>query len=453
MDFLDWDAHRLSSALKVGEISPVEVMAATLARIDTLNPSLNAIVSLRDRDLLYQRALAAQDQKRKGWLHGVPIAIKDLADAEGLPTSKGSSTSSKQLANADDPMVARLRAAGAIIVGKTNTPEFGLGSHTYNPVFGATRNAIDPTRSAGGSSGGAAVGLASRMLCVADGSDMMGSLRNPAGWNEVYGMRPTFGLVPSAHDQDCFLHQLSTNGPMARCPKDLAMLLETMSGGTPPSQSPNWLDADLSGRRIGWLGDWGGAYAMDSGLRYHCEEQVQRLRDVGCVVEEVDPPTSASALWSAWTTLRSWSISRSLGEVHQSDPDRLKPEALWEIENARELDLAKIEAASATRAEWNRKAGKLFEEFDTLVLPTAQCWPFPLHWDWPKEIAGHRMDTYHRWMEIVIPASLIGLPVVAVPAGRGVAGLPIGLQFIGRRGDDLGQLQMAQAWHSLTQPV
>ncbi|MEL6338171.1 MAG: amidase family protein, partial [Pseudomonadota bacterium] len=197
---------------------------------DAVNGRVNALVAVRDHDALLRAAAEADASERTGWLHGIPIAIKDLANAAGFPTSMGSPLFAGQIAAQDDIMVARLRAAGAIVIGKTNTPQFGLGSHSTNPVFGATRNPYDPRRSAGGSSGGAAAALACGLLSIADGSDMMGSLRNPAGWNNVYGMRPTWGLVPSEPQGDAFLHQLSTNGPMARCPRDLAALLDTMAG-------------------------------------------------------------------------------------------------------------------------------------------------------------------------------------------------------------------------------
>ena len=229
MELLEQTAVDLLAMLEAKQTSAVEVMQATLAQIDTTNGLVNAIVSLRDQESLLAEAAQADAAPRRGVLHGLPMAIKDLADAKGLPTSIGSSLYAGEIATSDNLMVGRLRAAGAIFIGKTNTPEFGLGSHTFNPVHGVTRNPYDLSRSAGGSSGGAAVALATRMLVLADGSDMMGSLRNPAAWNNVYGFRPSWGLVPSALSGESFLHQLSTSGPMARSPSDIAALLEVQA--------------------------------------------------------------------------------------------------------------------------------------------------------------------------------------------------------------------------------
>src|SRR6056297_3701272 len=232
-DILTWEARAQRAAIAAGEVSAVSLMQATLARIAEVNPGLKAVVSLQDEGVLLAEAKAADNRTPDGPLHGLPIAIKDLADAKGLPTSHGSPSFAGQVAARDSLHVARLRAAGAIVIGKTNTPEFGLGSHTYNPVHGVTCNPYDGARTCGGSSGGAAVALASGMLSIADGSDMMGSLRNPAGWNNVYGMRPSWGLVPGEPAGDTFLHQLATLGPMARTPEDLALLLGVMAGPDP----------------------------------------------------------------------------------------------------------------------------------------------------------------------------------------------------------------------------
>ena len=457
-DFLDRPAHVISDALASGRLTAVDLMQATLDRIAARNPDLNAIVSLRDADALLREAAAADASPRKGWLHGMPVAVKDLANVAGLPTTMGSPALRGNVATTSDIMVRRMQDAGAIVIGKTNTPEFGLGSHTFNPVFGATRNAIMPGRTAGGSSGGAAVALAAGMIAVADGSDMMGSLRNPAGWNGVYGMRPTWGRVPSEPLGEMMLHPLSTNGPMARHPRDLALLLDTMAG--PDPRQPFGLDhaatapgndADLTDRRIGWLGDWGGAFPMEEGVLDHCAAQLARFADLGCVVEELAPPFSAAALWDSWTTLRSFAVAASLGALYDQPAtrDALKDTAIWEIERGRALTGAQVQRASLIRSDWFRAAARMFDTFDAVALPTAQCWPFPIDWAWPDRIAGRAMDSYHRWMEVVVPASLIGLPAVAVPLPLS-DGRPMGLQLIGRSRDDAGVLQLAAGWHRLS---
>lgn len=452
-DFLDWDAWRLRAALEAREVSAVALMQASLDRIARDNPRKTAIVSLRDEGALLAEAQAADQATARGPLHGLPLAVKDLANVASLPTSLGSPAFAGTIAAKSDIMVRRMQDAGAIVIGKTNTPEFGLGSHTYNPVFGATENATEPGMSAGGSSGGAAVALACGMVALADGSDMMGSLRNPAGWNGVYGFRPTWGLVPDEPVGDLFLHQLSTNGPMGRCPRDLALLLDVQAGpdprqplGRPHEPVAPRLRGEVAGRKIAWLGDWGGAYPMEAGVLATCEAGLARLAQMGCEVVAVPPPFPAAALWEAWTVLRSWSIAASRGPLYRDGGSRelLKPEAVWEIERGLALTGEDIQRASALRSDWFRAADALFQSFDAFVLPTAQCFPFPIGWHWPREIGGVAMDTYHRWMEVVVPVSLIGLPTIAVPL-RGAR--PMGLQIAGKRGDDLTVLQLGEAWH------
>jgi amidase len=346
-----------------------------------------------------------------------------------------------------------------LIIGKTNTPEFGLGSHTYNPVHGVTRNPYDTTKSAGGSSGGAAAALACRMLSVADGSDMMGSLRNPAGWNNVYGFRPTWGTVPSEPVGDMFMHQLATSGPMARNPADLAALLDTMTGpdarqphGKPHVLTAPMLASPVPQQRIGWLGDWGGALPLEVGINDISEAALRQMESLGHLVEIIPAPFDADDMWESWITLRSYSVAAGSLALYE-DPEKrklLKPAAIWEIERGIAMTAMELHEASLVRSDWFRRTTDLFEQVDVLALPSAQCWPFDAEIDFPKEIAGVSMDTYHRWMHVVIPASLIGLPVVNVPIGFGENGLPAGLQLIGPRGSDGRLLQLAQDWHGAT---
>ena len=459
MDILNTDARAQSAALENGDLSSLELMDATLARIETVNGDVNAIVSLRDGDELREEAIAADAATRSGWLHGMPIAIKDLANAKGLPTSMGSPMFAGQVAQADDLMVARLRAAGAIIIGKTNTPEFGLGSHTFNPVHGATRNPYDLGKSSGGSSGGAAAALATGMLSVADGSDMMGSLRNPAGWNNVYGMRPTWGTIPNEPINEMFLHQLATSGPMARTPADLAALLDTMTGADPREplgrDAPDALagiDDAPEGLKIGWLSDWGGAFPYEGGIAEISQASMAEMEGLGHHVEALAAPFNADAMWQSWIDLRSFAVAGGLGAIYAQEDKRhhLKPAAQWEIVRGLEMSAMEVHRASMIRSDWFRTAAALFEDLDVLVLPSAQLWPFDVDWTYPEAIAGQAMDTYHRWMQVVVPAGLIGLPVVNVPVGFGEAGLPAGIQLIGPRGSDGALLRLAQQWHRAT---
>jgi amidase len=453
------DALAQSAALERGDLSCLELMDATLARIDAVNSAVNAVVSLRDGDRLRDEARAADNAPRSGWLHGIPIAIKDLANAAGLPTSMGSPLFAGQIAESDDLMVARLRAAGVIIIGKTNTPEFGLGSHTFNPVHGATHNPYGLSKSAGGSSGGAAAALATGILSVADGSDMMGSLRNPAGWNNVYGMRPTWGTVPSEPVGDMFMHQLSTSGPMARTPADLAALLDTMTGADPrqplsrdSAVTLKGIDAAPKGLRLGWLGDWDGAFPYEEGIAEISQAAMVQMEGLGHRVESLSAPFDADAIWQSWTDLRSFAVMSSLGPIYAQEDKRgyLKSAAIWEIERGMAMSAVQVQRASALRSDWFRRVTRLFESVDVLVLPSAQLWPFDGELAYPEMIAGQAMDTYHRWMQVVVPAGLLGLPVVNVPVGFGANGLPAGIQLIGPRGSDGALLRLAQQWHGAT---
>jgi amidase len=456
---LNWSATELSAAIQARKVAPSEVMAAWLSQVAAFNPSVNAVVSPRDPDALMAEARALDDVPFGGWLHGMPFAVKDLVATAGLRTTWGSPLYRDHVPVQDDLVAARLRASGAVIAAKTNVPEWGQGSHSFNPVFGVTRNPYDLTRSAGGSSGGAAAALAGRMAWVADGSDMMGSLRNPAAFCNVYGFRPTWGLVPQDAEGDTHLATLSTEGPMARTVEDVARLLLVLAGENPEAPFPRavpdvlaGLDRGIKGLRIGWLADWGGAYPMEPGILDLCETALRQLEGLGAVVEPLSPPFPADKLWSAWVTLRAM-LNAGGKRALADDPVKralTKPETLWEIEQGLGLSAQAVHEASVIRSRWFAHAARLFQRFDALVLPSAQVWPFPADWRWPAKIAGHKMDTYHRWMEVVVPASLIGLPTLSVPVGFGPGGLPMGMQIIGRSGDDAGVLAIGQAWHRAT---
>jgi len=446
-------AQDLAGRMARREISPVDVMRATLDRIAALNPGLTAIVSLRDREALMGEARLAEaalmGEGPQGWLHGVPVAVKDLVDVKGLPTSCGAPFLAGQVARADAGIVTRMRAEGAIVVGKTNVPMFGLGGHSTNRVFGVTRNPYDRTRTSGGSSGGAGAALATGLLSVADGSDMMGSLRNPAAWNGVYGFRPTVGLIPRGGVPGTPSYGVSTLGPMAREIGDLAALLRTMSGGafagigTAPARP-----------RIGWLGDWGGAYPMEPGILALTEAALTRMEEAGWAVEPVAPPVPRELIWDAWTDLRAFAVAQDL-VTHWRAPEarsQLNPQAIYEIERGLALTGEAVARALDLRETWLAALDTLFATYDALVLPAAQLWPFPAEWDWPREIAGVAMDTYHRWMEVVVPASLAGLPALGMPAGLGKTGLPGGLQLIGPHGSDASLLALARTYEEVIGP-
>ncbi|WP_170363265.1 amidase [Ruegeria arenilitoris] len=456
MNLSDTSAADLLEKLATGHLSATELMRATLDRIAQVNGHVNAIVALQDEDVLMAQARAADDKSGRGPLHGLPIAVKDLVNVAGIASTQGSPVFRGHVPAVDDLIAARLRAAGAILIGKTNTPEFGLGSHTFNPVYGATRNPYDPARSCGGSSGGAAVALATGMVALADGSDMMGSLRNPAAWNNVYGFRPSWGRVPSEPQGDLFLHQLSTLGPMARSPQDIGLLLDVISGPDPrqplsvPCEPVTPLSVEsLDGMRIGWLGDWGGAFPTEEGILTQCSNELAIFEGLGATVEDVPPPFDAERLWDSWITLRSWNVAASLLPLADRK-DVLKDTAQWELERGLALTAMEVHAASVIRSDWYRRAVELFAAYDALVLPAAQVWPFPVDQPYPRSIGGVAMDTYHRWMQVVTPVSLIGLPCLSIPAGFGPGGLPMGMQLFGPRGSDAQLLALGAAYHAVT---
>ncbi|MBS0451046.1 MAG: amidase [Proteobacteria bacterium] len=464
-DLTELDADALSRAIHARELSCKEVMQAYLARIERLNPSFNAIVNLAPQDSLLKQAdecdaELARGQSR-GWMHGMPQAIKDTAHALGFPSTMGSRVLEHAMPAVDSLYVARMKAAGCIVIGKTNMPEFGLGSHTFNDVFGPTGNAWDPKRSAGGSSGGAAVALAHRLLPVADGSDFMGSLRNPAAWNNIFGLRPSQGRVPGWPKPEVWLNQLATDGPMARNVRDLAQLLSVQAGHDPRvplsiAQGPQrFVPTELPAPgqvRIGWLGDLGGHLATEAGVLSVCEEALRVLAGEGMTVEDTAPGFEPEAVWDAWLIWRRALVASAVSTAlaQPGAREKVKPEVLWEHDSAAALSFSQFMQASQSRGAFHAQMLALLRRFDALALPSAQVWPFDVRERWPREIAGRPMDTYHRWMEVTLYATFAGLPAVSVPAGFDAAGrLPMGLQLIGKPGGERDLLQLAAIYEKL----
>ena len=454
----------LAAAIRERKVSAREAMTACLAQIDAVNPAVNAVVSMPSRETLMTEAAAADERQAHGAalgpLHGLPHAVKDLLPVKDLRFTQGSPIYKDRIAAADSLMVGRLRKAGVIFVGKTNTPEFGFGSHTFNPVFGATRNPYDHTRSAGGSSGGAAAALATRMLPLADGSDYGGSLRNPAGWNNLFGFRTGFGVVP-ATGTEVWLTGMGVQGPMARSVEDLALLLSVQAGYDPrsPLSLPGdgavyrrGLDAPVRGRRIGWLGDFDGAVPHEPEVLEVCRAALKTFEALGCVVEEAKVNAAVEPAWQAMIKLRAWQQGGSILANYRNLAERtlLKPEAAWEVETGLSLSAFDITAASEARTTWSMAVKTLFDRFDYLILPSSQVFPFPVEERWPKTVAGVAMRTYHEWMKSALLMTLSGNPALVVPAGFGGAGLPIGLQIVGPNRGEIACLQLAKAYEAAT---
>ncbi|MEO2174940.1 MAG: amidase [bacterium] len=463
-------AIQASRAIANKDISCREYMRQTLQRIEAFNPVHNAIVELVDAEDLLKQARQADEALARGeywgWMHGLPHAVKDLANLEGFVTSFGSPVFANTIATEDDLFVERIRQQGAIFIGKTNVPEFGLGSQTYNPVYGPTRNAFDINLTAGGSSGGAAVALATGMLPVADGSDMMGSLRNPAGYNNIAAIRPSLGRVPRAK-QDLFFNQLSTEGPMGRTIEDVIQLFTTLAGASnrsplsvqePVGAPDSFSMGSLKDLKIGWLADYDGYLAMQPGVLELCEASLKNLETAGAIVTPASIDFDMASLWQCWLVLRQWMVAGGRRLLYENPTSRelLKPELIWEIEQSFNLTAAQVTDASSVRSDWYRAVNQVFTKWDILALPSAQVFPFPVEEHWPSVIDGNNMDTYHRWMEVVIGGTLSGCPVVALPAGFR-DGAAMGIQFIAPIGQDKMLLEFALAyeevnnWHAAYQ--
>lgn len=449
-DLTNLSASDLSVAIREKQVSCVEVMKAYLKRIHRYNPVYNAIVSMVDDDKLLKQAFLADQALAKneywGWMHGMPHAIKDLGAVKGIIHTSGSPMFANRIAEEDSPIAAKIRNQGAIFIGKTNTPEFGLGSQSYNPVFGATGSAYNPELTSGGSSGGAACGLGTHMLPAAEGGDMMGSLRNPGAFNNVIGFRPSTTVIMT--DGDAKDRLLWTSGPMGRDTRDTIRLLQTLAID-PVYDNLNPLE--LKNIKLGWMGNLDSYLPMEPGIQELCEANLTVIENAGANVESVQARFTMSDLWLSWTTLRHATRSNMM-EYYEDEVTRklLKPELIWEIEQSLTLSEKDIAQGNLIRTNWNTELDRLFGEYDFLVLPSAQVFPFSKNIHWPKEINGSKMDTYHRWMEVVILGSLGGIPIVNVPVGFDEQGRPMGMQVMGKFGDDKKVLEFALVYEKIT---
>jgi amidase len=452
-----WTARDLAGAIRRRELSAREVVAWHLDRIAELNPQINAIVSLRPEAALEEADAAdrrAGAGEVLGPLHGLPIAIKDLEDTAGIRTTYGSVAFAEHIPTADSLVVARLKAAGAIVIGKTNTPEFGVGSHTFNEVFGATRNPWARDRSAGGSSGGAGAALAAGLIPIADGSDHGGSIRNPASFNNVVGLRPTPGLVPDSGAGDIW-DTASVVGPMARTVGDLALMLTAICAPDPgsplshgdPAVFAGELNGDVAGLRVAWCPDVGGL-PIEPEVMAVLDDARGRLQALGCDVRDVELDLSRAD--EAFEVLRGLAFARGFGPSLEALRGVAKDTLIWNVEQGLALDASAIAAAMVAKSEVFTTITHLMQSFDVLAAPAAQVAPFRVELEYPTEVAGVPMPHYLGWMRACSRITVSSHPVAAVPAGFTATGLPVGLQLVGRYRGDRRLLEHATAWEAAT---
>ena len=453
------DATELSRAIRTRQVSAVEVMQASIAQIDRVNPKVNAIVTRVDPERLLDAARKADERQPKGRtrgpLHGFPHAVKDLMPTAGIRTTYGSPIYRDNVPAEDGLLVQRLKAAGAIIIGKTNTPEFGAGSQKLNAVFGATRNPYDTTKTCGGSSGGAAVAVACGMTPLADGSDHGGSLRNPPSFCNVVGFRPSFGRVPQWPKSQPWT-SMSVDGPIARSVRDVAFLMTVLAG--PDPRSPVAIDEpgsifagaltrDFKGARIAWSRRLG-KYSVEPVVNQVCDSVRHVFTDIGCVVDDGEPDVADAD--EIFQVLRAWSFAQERAEDLRLHRGLMKDTVIWNIEQGLKLTGLEVSRAEARRSALRERARVFLDRYEFLVLPVSQVAPFSVDVPWVTSINGVTMPTYIDWMATCYAITLTGLPAISVPCGFTPGGLPIGLQIVGRHRRDLDVLKLAHAFEQAT---
>ena len=458
-DICSRSAVDLARLIASREVSAVEVMDAHLERIEQVNPTLNAIVTLLPEEARAQ-AEAADDAVARGEtlgpLHGLPVAHKDLIRTKGIRTTFGSKVFEHFVPDQDALIVERLRAAGAITVGKTNTPEFGAGSQTFNDVFGATRNPYDITKTCGGSSGGAAVALASGMLPIADGSDLGGSLRNPASFCNVVGFRPSPGRVPVWPSQAAWF-PMGVQGPMARTVADVALMMSAIAG--PDTRTPlslpesramfeRPLTRDLAGTMVAWSLDFGGL-PFDPRVTDVVDAQRETFQRIGCILDPAGPDLADAG--EVFQALRAWYFELCYGSLLDEHREVMKDTVIWNIEEGRKLSGPQLGEMARKHTALLDRSRQFMARYDFLVLPVTQVPPFDVSQPYVTDINGIEMKTYVDWMSSCAFVSVLGLPAVSVPCGFTTDGLPIGVQIVGRQQDDFGVLQLASAFERSTE--
>jgi amidase len=453
-------AGDLAALIREGKLSARTVMEVHLRQIERINHKVNAIVTMVPEAELMAQAQAADEAVVKGnslgALHGLPVAVKDLVDTKGIRTTHGSPLFKNHVPDRDALVVERMKNAGAIVIGKTNTSELGMGSQTFNPIFGPTRNPYDLTKTCGGSTGGGAVALACGMAAIANGTDMGGSLRNPANFCNVVGIRPSPGRVPNdAWTQLAWL-TLSVSGPMARNVADCALLLGVLAGydrrspiaiDQPGSQFLQPLGGrSFKGVRVAMIRDLGLPWEPEVQAAFNAQRKV--FESLGCVVEEAEPDmTDANECFLAW---RHWAFELQLGSAVETNPADVNAYGRWHVEEGRKLTGPYLSRIEAKRGALYQRMRRFMEQYEFLIMPVNQVLPFDLNTPYPTEIAGVKMENYVAWMKSAYYISVVGNPAISVPCAFSQSGLPIGIQIVGRHNDDWSVLQLGHAFEEAT---
>ncbi len=452
-------AVELSAAIRNKKVSAREALADHLERISEINPVVNAVVTL-DEEGAHALAHRADQLTASGAelppLHGVPMTHKDTNNTAGMRTTQGSLALRDFVPDADDLIIARLKAAGVVSTGKSNVPEFGAGSHTFNELFGTTTNPYAPTLSAGGSSGGVAAVVASRVQSIGDGSDMGGSLRIPASFCNVVGFRPSTAVIPMPSAVNAYAW-LGRTGPMARSVEDIALFMSVTAGSDPRVPYPSGLDpevfrstleTDMRGVRIGWSRDFGIGVPVDPEIVDHLERQLTIFEDLGAIIEEATPDFSEADL--VFGNTRALDFAAGLGPILERAGDVIKPEVHWNVEKGFALTARDVIETAAARTRLELSVQDFFGRYDLFASPCAQVLPFDATLRYPADIAGTASETYLDWMRSACLLSATGLPVLSVPAGFSSAGLPIGLQLASNHYTDMQLLRYGRAFEQQT---
>ena len=443
------------------ELQVKEVVQYYLDKIKKLNPSLNAIILQKDEKKIINQAEEKDNLKDKSKpLFGLPIAIKDLSDVIGIPTTYGFPGSKNNFPKQNSLFVDLLINNGAIVIGKTNSAELGVGGHTINRLFGPTSNVYNLNKSAAGSSGGAASAVAAGLLPFADGTDQMGSCRGPAAYSNIYGFRPTPGLIASSRlSHSGKLPILTTPGCFSKNPQDMSIFLDVIVGKNSSDPYSFNLDGtfkdtfikenELSKIKIGWLSNMNSKYNIENGILEICEESLKKLNSENILIENLKPNLNVDVLWDSWTTLRAKSIYDDTVNMGIKDIDSMTFQAIWEYKKGSAINSENIELALTQKKKCLQQINKIFENLDLLTLPSAQIFPFDKQIQYPTEINKVKLDTYHRWLEVFILSSLLDLPTITVPVGFNKHNLPMGMQIIGKKGDDLKVFAFAKKYEEI----